>query len=345
MTRTALVTGASGFIGRACVDALRGRGDAVVAAVRAAGRVVAEEGTGDASAGAAAARGPLRVAAVGDLGADTDWRAALRGVDVVVHCAARVHVMRDEARDPLARYRAANVEGTRALARQAADAGVRRFVYLSSVKVHGERTSPGHPFDADAPLAPQDPYGRSKAEAEEALREVARATGLEVAIVRPPLVYGPGAKANFHAMARALQRGLPLPFGRLTTNRRSLVALDNLVSLVLACADHAAAAGEAFLAADGEDLSTAELLRRTAAALGVPARLVPVPRALLGAAARVVGRGDLWDRLAGDLQVDASHARRTLGWTPPVSVDEGLRRAVAGLRDVRAVGTARGHGS
>ncbi|MFP8835085.1 UDP-glucose 4-epimerase family protein [Hydrogenophaga sp. XSHU_21] len=261
-----------------------------------------------------------------------DCLVELRCCTTVMHLAARVHIMDDQAADPLAAFRDVNTAGTLNLARQAAAAGVKRFVFVSSVKVLGEATAPARPFLHDHPPAPLDPYGISKHEAEDGLREIAAATGMQVVIVRPPLVYGPGVKANFAAMMRAVQRGLPLPFASVTHNRRSFVALDNLVDLLITCIDHPAAANQTFLVSDGEDLSTADLLRRLGKAMGRPARLFPVPPALLQAGADLLGKGDVAQRLLGNLQVDISHTRETLGWTPPITVDEGLRRAVAGLR-------------
>lgn len=279
------------------------------------------------------ARDPVRPDTVrtGGLDGTTPWSASLSAMDAVLHLAARVHIMDDPAADPLAAFRAVNTAGTLNLARQAATAGVRRFVFVSSIKVNGEATAPGHAFRHDDPPAPLDPYGISKREAEDGLREIAAATGMEVVIVRPPLVYGPGVRANFAAMMRAVQRGLPLPLGAVTHNRRSLVALDNLVDLLITCLDHPAAANQTFLASDGEDLSTTDLLRRLGQAMGRPARLFPVPPALLQAGARLLGKGDVAQRLLGNLQVNIAHTRATLGWTPPIPVDEGLRRAAAGL--------------
>lgn len=309
-----LVTGANGFIGSALARELAARGHAVVAATRSAPRGEPSEA--------------VTQVQVGALGPATDWSPALAGCAAVVHCAARVHVMHDAAADPLAEYRVANVEGSVRLARQAAAAGVRRLVLVSSIKVNGERTEAGRPFTSTSAPAPVDPYGVSKAEAEARLREIAAETGLEFVTVRPVLVYGPGVKANFRSMVHWLARGRPLPFGMVRENRRSLVALDNLVDLLIRCVEHPAAAGQVFLAADGEDLSTTALLERTAAALGRRARLLPVPAPLLALGAKLTGRDDLWQRLGGNLQVDISHAERLLGWRPPVSVDEGLKRTV-----------------
>ena len=272
------------------------------------------------------------VIGVGDINADTEWAAALDGCEVVFHLAARVHVMRETAADPLAAFREVNTAGTLRLARQAAAAGVRRFVFVSSVKVNGEQTAPGNPFRRDDAPNPQDPYGISKREAEDGLRTIAAQTGMEVVIVRPPLVYGLGVKANFATLMHAVRRGLPLPLASVTHNRRSLVALDNLVDLLITCIDHPAAANQTFLVSDGEDLSTAHLLHRLGDAMGRPARLLPCPPALLQFGAALLGKRDVAQRLLGNLQVDITHTRETLGWTPPISVDEGLRRAVAGLR-------------
>lgn len=316
-----LATGATGFVGAAVVRQLaQARGaQAVVAAVRA-----------PPAAGSPPAWPPgVAVAAVGDMNSDTDWSAALQGVDTVIHCAARVHVMNDSASDPLTVYRRVNVDGTLALATQAAAAGVRRFVFVSSIKVNGESTLPGQPFTAQMPPAPVDPYGVSKLEAEQALFKLAADTGLQVVVVRPPLVYGPGVKANFQALVKVLRKGVPLPLGAVTGNRRSLVALDNLVDLLITCAQHPAAAGHVFLASDGEDMSTTELIRRLGQAMAKPARLVPVPGWVLNAAATLLGKRQAAQRLLGSLQVDSQPAQQVLGWTPPISVDEGLRRAVS----------------
>lgn len=266
---------------------------------------------------------------VGEVFAGTNWSSALVEQQVVIHTAARVHVMADTVGDPLAEFRRVNVQGTLNLARQAVAAGVKRFVFISSVKVNGESTLPGHPFTADDAPAPLDAYGVSKMEAEQGLREITLATGMEVVIIRPPLVYGPGVKANFAAMIHWLQRGVPLPLGAIH-NQRSLVALDNLVDLIVTCLTHPAAANQTFLVSDGEDVSTTELLRRMGQALGRPARLIPVPVSWLKLAAVMVGKQDVAQRLCGSLQVDIEKTRRLLGWTPPQSLDEGLRKAAEG---------------
>lgn len=248
----------------------------------------------------------------------------------MVHTAARVHVMRETASDPLAEFRRINVEGTAQLALQAAISGVRRMVFISSVKVNGEATQPGHPFQADDAPEPKDAYGVSKLEAEQRLREISARTGLEVVILRPPLIYGPGVRANFRAMMRWVSKGIPLPLGAVR-NLRSLVALDNFVDLITHCLHHQAAAGRTFLVSDGEDLSTTELLRRLGDALGKPARLMPVPVAWLEFSAALTGRKDIAQRLCGNLQVDIGKTRQILGWDPPVSVREGLRRTAQGF--------------
>jgi nucleoside-diphosphate-sugar epimerase len=308
-----LVTGATGFVGKAVVQRLLAEDESrrVAVAVRRDDQPW-----------------PARVLPrlTGDLDPSTDWSGALEGISAVVHCAARVHVMADAAADPLAEFRRVNVQGTLNLARQAAVAGVRRFVFVSSIKVNGESTQLGRPFTADDAPAPLDAYGVSKMEAEQGLREIALQTGMEVVIIRPPLVYGPGVKANFAAMMRWLQRGVPLPLGAIH-NQRSLVALDNLVDLIVTCLTHPAAANQTFLVSDGEDVSTTELLRRMGQAMGHPARLIPVPASWLKLAAALVGKRDVALRLCGSLQVDIEKTRRLLGWTPPISLDEGLKRA------------------
>jgi len=240
--------------------------------------------------------------------------------------------MRETAVDPLAVFRAVNVEGTLNLARQAAAAGVRRFVFISSVKVNGESTMLGRSFTADDTPAPEDAYGISKAEAEAGLHAIARKTGMELVIIRPPLVYGPGVKGNFASMLRWVVRGVPLPLAAATGNRRSLVALDNLVSLIATCTQHPRAAGQVFLAGDGEDVSTAELLRRIAQVQEQSARLLWCPVGVVELAARLLGKGDVAQRLLGSLQVDISKNRNLLGWQPLINLDEGLRRAVQEAR-------------
>lgn len=237
--------------------------------------------------------------------------------------------MHDTEADPLTAFRAANVDGTLNLARQAAAAGVKRFVFVSSIKVNGESTLPGRAFaEAEAPN-PQDAYGLSKYEAERGLRQLSADTGMEVVIIRPPLVYGPGVKANFSSLMRSVQRGWPLPLGAVY-NQRSLVSLSNLVDFIVTCITHPKAANATFLVSDGQDLSTTELVRGMAQAAGVPARLLPVPVWALQAGASLLGKGDAVQRLCGNLQVDISKARSLLGWVPPVSVEEGLRRVMKG---------------
>ena len=244
---------------------------------------------------------------------------------MVIHAAARVHVMNDVVADPLAAFRETNVAGTLTLARQAAQAGIRRFIFVSSIKVNGEATAPGTFFSVSDQPAPLDAYGVSKAEAEAGLRQIAQGTGMELVVIRPPLIYGPGVKANFQSMMRWLQRGVPLPFGSID-NKRSLVALDNLVDLIALCVDHPAAANQLFLAADGDDMSTPDLLRRVAFALGTRARLLPISARLLIQAAALIGKPAVAQRLCSSLQVDISAARDLLGWQPPLTVDQGLRQ-------------------
>lgn len=307
-----LITGASGFVGQALCRELLARGYVVRAVVRRMDDV-------------ARMLPGCEAAQVENVGGDTDGRSALSGVNTLVHLAARVHVMRDSAADPLAEFRKVNVEGALNLACQAAAAGVRRFIFISSIKVNGEGTPLGRSYTADDAPAPIDSYGISKREAEDGLRQLAAETGMEVVIIRPPLVYGPGVKANFLNMMRWLCKGVPLPLGAIH-NRRSLVALDNLVDFICVCLNHPAAANQTFLVSDGEDISTTDLLRRMAHALHVPARLLPVPRGLLEWGAKVLGREDLSQRLCASLQVDISKARTLLGWQPPVTVEMALRR-------------------
>lgn len=265
------------------------------------------------------------------LDANSDWSSVVEGVRTIIHCAALVPTASDMP--PLAlknHLYKANVEGTLALAQQAAAHGVKRFIFLSSVKVHGESTLPGHPFTHLDIAKPEDDYGRSKAEAELLLARLAMTTGMEIVIIRPPLVYGPGVGGNFKTLIKALERGMPLPLGAITTNRRSMVALHNLVDLVMTCIDHPAAANETFMVSDGEDLSTAELLTRLGKTLNKPPRLLSVPSRYLWMAARIFGKHAIARRLLGDLQVDISHTCNTLDWQPLITVEEGLRQ-ISGL--------------
>ncbi len=329
--RRVLVTGAAGFIGRGLCPALAAAGWTV----RAALRRPAVEGLAGAE--------PV---VVGEIGPDTDWRAALAESDAVIHLAARVHVMRETAPDALAAFRRVNTAGTERLARQSAAAGVRRLILVSSIKVNGERTGGERtggertggertgdtPFTPDDPPAPADPYGVSKHEAEQALLATATATGLEAVVVRPPLVYGPGVGGNFAALLRLVDRGIPLPLASVA-NRRSLVGRTNLADLLIRCLDHPAAAGRVFLAADGSEWSTPALIRALARALGRPARLLPCPPLLLRLAGRVTGRGAAVGRLCESLWIDGSAARTALGWQPPLPPEDELARTATWYRE------------
>lgn len=314
-----LVTGASGFVGRALTHALQISGYNVLGVVR---QLQGHIG--------ACSLDTKRLAfkAVGNISNQTQWTPVLQGVDMVVHCAARVHVMREQASDPMAAFREVNVAGTLHLAEHAAAAGVRRFVFLSSIGVNGVQSAPGKSFSETDKSSPHNAYALSKWEAEQGLFSIANETGLKVVIIRPPLVYGFGAPGNFGALMRAVQRGWLLPLGAVY-NQRSQVALDNLVDFIATCLSHPQAANQTFLVSDGHDLSTTELVRGMQQAAGVPARLLPLPVWALQAGASLLGKGDAVQRLCGNLQVDMSKARSLLGWVPPVSVEEGLRRAMA----------------
>jgi nucleoside-diphosphate-sugar epimerase len=306
-----LVTGANGFVGLSLCTELMRRGLQVSGATRS--RCELPSG--------------VEATIVGAINDETNWADALHDVNVVIHLAARVHVMSDESSDPLAEFRKVNVAGTEHLARAAAANGVRRFVYVSSIKVNGEATSEGEKFaESDVPDS-QDPYGISKWEAEQALHRVAAETGLEVVIVRPPLVYGAGVKGNFAQMLKVLAGGVPLPFASVH-NRRSLIYVGNLVDVLILCARHPAAAGQTYLVSDGEDVSTPDLLRQLGVATGHPAHLISCPQALLKLAGRLTGKAEQVARLLVSLQVDSSKIRYELGWVPPYTLQQGLRLMV-----------------
>jgi nucleoside-diphosphate-sugar epimerase len=265
---------------------------------------------------------------VGDINPHTNWNDALDGVDVVIHLAARVHVMNDAALDPLEEYRNANTLATIHLAEQAAKAGVKRFIYLSSIKVNGEETIPGHSYSEDSAPVPIDPYGVSKWEAELGLEKVCLQTGMEFVIIRPPLVYGPGVKANFERLMGLVAKGLPLPLGAIH-NQRSMLALDNLVSFIVEVITNPLAANQRFLLSDGQDVSTTQLLRLLAKGMGKSTWLIPVPSFILRMLANLLGASAAADRLLGSLQIDSSKARQLLQWQPPLSTEEGI--AIAAL--------------
>jgi nucleoside-diphosphate-sugar epimerase len=301
VTGAILVTGANGFVGRAIVDRLVADGRSVRAAVR--------RPEGDMPEGVAEV-------AMADLGAAQDWPALLTGVDCIVHCAARAHILKDDAADPLALFRQVNTQATLDMARAAAASGVRRFVFVSSIGVNGGETK-GRAFRHDDAPHPHSDYAIAKQEAEEGLTLISREAGLEVVIIRPPLVLGQDAKGNLGLLAKVVRKGLPLPLGSVTGNRRDLVSLDTLASLVSTCIDHPAAAGETFLVSDGVSLSTRQIVDKIGGFVGFRPRFLPMPKAFLGLGLKIIGRGGLASQLLGDLEVDIGHTRKTLGWAPP----------------------------
>jgi nucleoside-diphosphate-sugar epimerase len=308
-----LITGASGFIGKRLAQLLLKRKTPVICTSRSFLRID----------GAVCKT-------VGELCADTDWQESLQDVHTVIHCAARVHVMKDKSSNPLQAFRDVNVAGTLRLAQQAADAGVTQFIFLSSVKVNGEKTPRNTPFNEETPPKPQDAYGISKFEAEQALLELGRITGMAITIIRPPLVYGAGVGANFLTLLRCVNKRIPLPLASIR-NRRSFIFIDNLASLIMQCIGHPAAFNQVFLASDGHDLSTPELLRECASACGVKARLLPFPPFLLWLMAVFIGKKSAADRLCQSLQVDSRKAQEVLMWTPPYSIQQGMRSAAMTL--------------
>lgn len=298
------VTGASGFVGSALSSELRVRGIDVHSISRTQQ----------------------------EIDGSTDWRDALQGVSVVIHLAARVHVMHESAVDPLAEFRKVNVEGTEHLARSAAAAGVKRLVYVSSIKVNGEETIGGQRYSEVSAPFPADPYGISKWEAEQALQRVAAETGLEVVVIRPPLVYGMGVKGNFAQMLSAVSMRIPLPFAAVR-NQRSLIYVGNLVDALIECATHPAATGNVYLVSDNDDVSTPELLRRLGDAMGRPARIFPSPIWLLSMTGKIAGRRDQLLRLMGSLQIDSHKICSELNWKPPYSLQQGLQKTAEWYRD------------
>lgn len=313
-----LVTGATGFVGATLVSRL-------VDSERFSVRAAVRRESGELLAG-------VEQIATGDLTPNTDWQQALVGVDAVVHLAARVHVMHDQVIDPLAEFRKVNVAGTERLARMAAAAGVRRFVFLSSVKVNGEGRSV--PYAETDPSKPEDPYGVSKWEAEQILHEIATDAGLKVVILRPPLVYGPGVKANFLKLLQLVERGIPLPLATVN-NCRSLIYLENLINAIIVCISHPKAAGQTYMVSDGEDISTPELIRRMADALGRPSRLFPFSPALMRFIGRVTYKVDVVDRLLSSLVVDTSKMHRELNWVPPFTMEQGLKETAEWFKDMK----------
>jgi nucleoside-diphosphate-sugar epimerase len=310
-----LATGANGFVGRAlCAESIR-QGLTVLAALRE------ESALEDCT--------PVVIGAIDNA---TNWSTALSGVDIVVHLAARVHVMHEVAADPLAEFRQVNVEGTLNLARQAIKAGVTRFIFVSSIGVHGNLTKFGQPFYSTDTPNPHDPYSISKYEAEQALQKLCSDTAMELVIIRPPLVYGSNAPGNFKRLINSVKLGIPLPLGAIH-NKRSFVFVGNLVSLILKCIDHPQAANQVFLVSDGHDLSTTELLQACAVALGVKPRLLPVPQKMIEVGAALVGKKAVAQRLCGNLQVDIEHTRRLLAWEPPYTVADGLKATALGLHE------------
>lgn len=310
-----LITGANGFVGRVLSNKLSRQDYEVRAAVRSINNCLAN----------------VEQVKIGSIGSATDWTAALRNVQAVVHLAARVHVMKDSAANPLDEFREVNVAGTKRLAQEAAKAGVKRFVYISSIKVNGEQTLQGKPFTEDVTTIPKDNYGLSKYEAEKELLHISKDTGMEVVIIRPPLVYGEGVKANFASMLRAVRNRTPLPFGSIK-NLRSFIYVGNLISFIIKCIEHPKAANQTFLVSDNCDLSTTELLQGCAEALEVNARLLPVPSKLIEIVAIILGKQDLAKRLLSNLQLDISKARKLLDWSPPISVSDGLKATVLDLK-------------
>ncbi|KJY84166.1 UDP-glucose 4-epimerase [Vibrio galatheae] len=299
-----LITGYSGFVGACLCNTLKGLYN-----LNLLGRKKSDQG----------------ILFKSTIGKDSEYAEALQGVDVVVHCAARVHVMNDSVPSSIDEYRTVNTHGTENLARQAAAAGVKRFIFVSSIKVNGECTPLDKPYTSADPHAPEDGYGLSKSEAEQQLFDIGKETGMEIVVIRPTLVYGPGVKANFASLMSLVGMGIPLPFSCINNNKRSLVSVTNLVDLIVTCIDHPKAANEVFLVSDDQDVSTSEMVKYMAKALGKPTWQIPVPFWCYNLVGKILGKKDVVDRLTGSLQVDISHTKDTLGWAPPQSLEDGFR--------------------
>lgn len=309
-----LVTGSTGFVGSRVVELAREHDWTVIPVVRKQIEPLTNR------------------LVVPSIDASTDWSGAFEGVDCIVHCAARVHQMNESEKDALAAYQDVNTLGTLNLAKQAAEAGVKRFVFISSIKVNGEFSEPSLPFEPNLKNTPQDPYGLSKYEAEVELVKLSKETGLEVVIIRPPLVYGPGVKANFLSMMRLIDRGIPLPFGAIK-NQRSLVYLDNLSDLILTCCEHPVAPGQTFLASDDHDVSTTQLMQTIAHAMGKSPRLIPIPMSWIQAGSSALKKKHIAQRICGNLQVEISLTKEILGWEPPVTFEQGIKNTVQAYLD------------
>jgi len=312
-----LVTGANGFIGRNLCAELVHLGHFVRAAVRNKDNSLEH----------------VELSAVGDMDGHTDWQGALSKIEVVIHLAARVHVMKDNANDPLSEFLRINLSGTSNLATQAAKAGVKRFVYMSSIKVNGDRTSGARLFTESDEPNPQDPYAISKSRAEQELKRIANETGLEVVIVRPPLVYGPGVKGNFINLMSAIDRGLPLPLAG-ANNMRSMIYVGNLVSALIACAQNPYAAGKTYLVSDGEDISIVNLVNRIAKLLNCKDGSFYLPVGLMKIVTALLGRSEQYERLFGSLKINDEKIRSELNWFPPYSMEQGLNETAKWYRTV-----------
>ncbi|GIU08562.1 UDP-glucose 4-epimerase family protein [Shewanella morhuae] len=305
-----VLTGMSGFVGQALLPRLLNKENNIRAAVRSLNKTL---------------DGQISQFSIDNICKNQNWKNIVTGADIVIHCAARVHVMDDSASNPLDEFREVNTYGTLNLAQQAADAGVKRFIFISSIKVNGESTELGFPFKPDDNFIPIDPYGLSKHEAEIGLHKISEETGMEVVIIRPTLVYGPDVKANFASLLNLVSKGLPLPFGCITTNKRSLVSVTNLADLIMTCIEHPKAGNQVFLVSDDNDVSTASLVREMSKGLGKPSRMLPVPLWCYSVAGKLFNKQDVVSRLLGSLQVDISHTKETLGWAPPQTIEQGFK--------------------